>query len=568
MKQLLLVPCLVFSLALGALAAEPLNVIPQNCSAVLRLKAPKTTIDKTTSLAKAIQPGTEMIIEGQASNLGLLISNPTMEGVDDTKDWWVVVFTKEYQEPGIVFVIPATDVEAMYETTDESFEFLKQGSWGIYSEDAGAVAAFKEVVDGAADSLEKSMPKSALEVFTAGDVSVYVNIPQLAKTYGDQIDNAQTQVRQGLAQLKDLPIENQGVNMAGVADFYGGMAEAVFQAVDDAEAFVLTLGMKDQGIQIDEFFVAKAETKTAKALSGGKPGGTELINSLPEKQLAYFSLNLDMAKLTDWSYGIYETMLQLDEERLKSFDELFEASKELGMGKSAISFRLGDLNEGAIRVISMSDLGKGKKEDWRQVMQQSQETISGLEIQGMKIETEFTPEAETIDGFKVDVMKNSTTFDEDSEMAGLQQQILEVMYGPEGETYRWTFTDKGVLSTFGGGQKLMKEAITTTKSESSQAELQGVLSALPQETSVSILADLPNIVSKSAQLIAEASPVPFLPIDSQTLRDLELSSTYSGFSFTIDEGNIAVRTYVPVEQIKNAIQLGTTIQQMSQETDF
>ena len=76
---------------LSAHAAGPLDLIPADATAVIRLKSPEATIGKVGNFANAVQPGLGFMVQGQAPGLGAVISNPTLGGVDLKQDWYVAV---------------------------------------------------------------------------------------------------------------------------------------------------------------------------------------------------------------------------------------------------------------------------------------------------------------------------------------------------------------------------------------------------------------------------------------------------------------------------------------------
>ena len=134
----------LLSLALGFMltaqfsvqAAGPLDLIPADATAVVRLKSPEATIGKVGNFANAIQPGLGFMVQGQAPGLGAL-SSPIrhLGGVDLKQDWYVAIFAVKGAEPSVVFVVPATDVKALQGGVDDSFTFASKDSWVAYSKD-------------------------------------------------------------------------------------------------------------------------------------------------------------------------------------------------------------------------------------------------------------------------------------------------------------------------------------------------------------------------------------------------------------------------------------------------
>ena len=75
-----------------AFAADPTDLLHKDAAVVVRLKAPDTTVKDLAAFIDKVQPGFGAIVQGQASTLGLAINNPTLAGVDMTRDWYIMIF--------------------------------------------------------------------------------------------------------------------------------------------------------------------------------------------------------------------------------------------------------------------------------------------------------------------------------------------------------------------------------------------------------------------------------------------------------------------------------------------
>jgi len=69
----------------------------------MRVKAPQAAFGKLGDFAEVVQPGVGAVVKGNLAMLGLVISNPTLAGVDVEKDWWAIVFAEPRQQPALVF---------------------------------------------------------------------------------------------------------------------------------------------------------------------------------------------------------------------------------------------------------------------------------------------------------------------------------------------------------------------------------------------------------------------------------------------------------------------------------
>lgn len=78
-------------------------MVPDSVSVVMRVKAPQAAFGKLGDFAEVVQPGVGAVVKGNLAMLGLVISNPTLAGVDVEKDWWAIVFAEPRQQPVLVF---------------------------------------------------------------------------------------------------------------------------------------------------------------------------------------------------------------------------------------------------------------------------------------------------------------------------------------------------------------------------------------------------------------------------------------------------------------------------------
>src|SRR5690606_5155632 len=95
-------------------AAEetPLSFFASDVDVVIRLREPDQTFEKLIGLANQIQPGAgDQIKAQQDAILGRMISNPTLTGVDQSRDWYAGVYTHSDSPPTVVFAIPAVKSE-------------------------------------------------------------------------------------------------------------------------------------------------------------------------------------------------------------------------------------------------------------------------------------------------------------------------------------------------------------------------------------------------------------------------------------------------------------------------
>ena len=79
--------------------AAPLEAVPDDALAVVRFRQPQGAVKKTLKLAGRLDPNYETTLNLMTTQIGVLISNPKLEGIDPKGDWWMVIFPSEGGAP-------------------------------------------------------------------------------------------------------------------------------------------------------------------------------------------------------------------------------------------------------------------------------------------------------------------------------------------------------------------------------------------------------------------------------------------------------------------------------------
>ena len=127
--------CLLPLIAASESAAQAPNaydMIPQDALFVVRLKAPETTITDLAEFINKVQPGFGAVVQAQAGQIGMAINNPTLAGVDQTKDWYIALFETGDKKPQPVMLIPVTDAAALESAVGDSFFYAEKDNWVAY----------------------------------------------------------------------------------------------------------------------------------------------------------------------------------------------------------------------------------------------------------------------------------------------------------------------------------------------------------------------------------------------------------------------------------------------------
>jgi hypothetical protein len=109
---------------------SPLETIPDSAAVVVRLQAPEATIDTVAVFVNKVQPGIGDIVKAQLKPaLGRAAFNPGLAGVDQTKDWYAVLFVDENQKPQRAVLLPTTDAAAAKKAMGTKFDFVEKDGW-------------------------------------------------------------------------------------------------------------------------------------------------------------------------------------------------------------------------------------------------------------------------------------------------------------------------------------------------------------------------------------------------------------------------------------------------------
>ena len=544
--------------AAQANAEGGLDLIPSDAAIVVRLKAPEATIAKVGNFANQIQPGLGFFVQGQAPVLGVAISNPTLGGVDLKNDWYVAAFPKKAGEPDVVFVVPATDSDAMQEAVGAGFTYAVKGSWVAYSMNPDATKKAQAVIDG--DSKALDLGRRAGNLFKANDISIFVNISDLTASYKDELNKAEAELERGLEQLQDgqagLP---PGVNAAAIRDVVSTLGKGVLQAVRDADAAAAGIAFGDDALTIDELLLVKSDSDSSKFLAANPANDMRLLGKLPQSELGYFALHMNVGALTKWGLSMAASILDGNEEVKAQLEKVSSTLRDVEFGTIAAGFGLnsgGD--EGILKSISVTE---AKPASTIRDLMRDMAKLGGLSAPGVKQEITVEEEAETYGDLKGDIVKVKQEFSPEADPLGVSQQMVDLFYGKEGAVQRVVTTDGMIIQTAGGGQATMKEALAGLKGKGQAGALkEGRKLALPKSNLVAMI-DLPNFLVKGAAAVAKTGMLP-IPLPAEQIAEIKIPASYLVISVGTEVDGLRAKTALPVKMFKGFMEIQKFVQQM------
>jgi len=563
MPRRLLTP-IVFSLLLLAWAPiraadNALEAISSEASVAIRLKNPKAAIAKTKKLAESVSKEFGDFIGERLDDIGELISNPKLAGVDMESDWWVAVYAESGKaEPDVVFIVPAKDLNAMKEALGSDVKFMDKGKLGIYTNDADAAAKTAARLKGEGKSISTLMDKDSSGLFENGDVSVFVNLAQLATSYKSEIEGFKDQLTQQLEMAGQFGAAGGApFNTKQIAEALGKVFSFLVQGLDDSKSCTMAALVSNEGLFFEDLVKLKGDSATDKLLSKSQPGALAAISSLPPGNLGYFGLTWDMSdfeQLSQWVFGAAGLPAETEKEVKGALDE----AAKLKIGSIVTAFGLGEADEGAMRSVSVTEVDNPPK--MRDVMRKVTKIMGKVEQQGIKQNVELKTDAEKYGKNSADVVTVKQEFDEGQNplMAQSIEKMNSAMFGPDGMTTRIVYLKDRVVQTMGGGKKAMTDALALIEKPStndSKSPVQQARAKLGQKSNVLLLIDLPNFVRKFFAFMLESGAFPFPLGDPDQMKDLDIKPSFFGLSASTEAQGLRVKTNLSLEQMKGIAKL-------------
>lgn len=560
-----------------ATAAEnPLEALPQSAVLAIRIQKPDTLTDKIGKLVTKIDSelGKEYSQQAPLAK-GMIISNPSLAGVDRRRDWWIAVFLREQGDPATVFAVPVTDRDQMKEALGGGeqggggrFQFTDYDNWLLYSEDAGAISEIRARVAGRGDSLKATVNEKSQEMMDDSDVSLFVNVKSITGHYKIELDAAVEEIESTLDQLDELSPEVEGVDLEPVFQMYGEMFRNLVQGVRDSEAVTVGLSVQSRGVVIEELLTVKGGSATAELFHNNPPRKLELIRQLPPDQLMYLALGADMQGMMSWASQLTTAMVQ-DETKRTQLQEYFDELSLMKFGVTATSFGLSTKpGTGAIRTSSLTEIEEPQK--LRELTRKMPEAMAGIGAAGagpgLKQEIKLEADVEEYGSHKADLMTVRQEFDPQVDQMGLARGMTEMMFGPDGAQTRLVYLDKLMVQTQGGGKPAMTEALkyaegNATLDRQSAPELDSTVRRTLDESNLIILFDVPKLVTDLFKLVSQSGQLP-LAVDQADIRRIRSGKSWIGFSLATEQAGLRAKTWVPVEQIEGMYEIGKLVQKM------
>lgn len=536
-------------------ADAALEAIPESAAVVVRLKAPKATTDKVAAFVNMVQPGFGQQVKMQAKAIGLGILNPSMEGVDEGKDWYVAVFAPEpgAEKPDTVFVIPATDTKRMAEGLGEDVKFMDYSGFGVYTQSDSAAELMKKHLSSKGKSIATVIDAASLAAMDRGELAAYINVSGLVTKYASEIEAL---AEKAAEEIENMPTQ-KGVDPEATKAMIKLMLDGGIKGIKDVSGLVVTLSVVKTGITLESFTKVKSGSVVDKLLAKSAPDALAEVGTLPEEEHIYMGMKFDMATAMELGSKLIKS-LPLEEEARKKIDQSMAESKNLKYGPMFAAMSLGDLESGLIQGVTQMMVSPTDK---MRDMFKAQAELSAAtnKVPGLNMKSEYKIDADKVGDTSIDEMTLKVEVDDDAEeQAQMSKKILDYVYGADGFTARYAFLKDRVVYTLGGDLDTMKDALDNVKTPAKPTEgFTKSRARLSEKANFLVLINYSQLIADGAQLASEAGLIP-VKIDDDLVDGLELKESYVGFSFATEPQAARTVLHIPVEQVQGFAKMAIT----------
>lgn len=543
--------CAIGWIAPASVQGAAADAVPSTACIVVRLKSPDATLEKLADFVDEVQTGVGAVVRGAKNQLGQGFGNPGLKGVDPAQDIFVVVFAEPQVPPTVVFVMTAKDVDDVKDALQSQFEFHSSGKVIAYSTDEDALEEVRKRMDGEGKPLWSKIDQASKKLFDSADVSVLVNIKQLAEDFSDELEQAEPQLNAFIDRIQEIIPVEQKAQMTAAFDMYRVLGSALITGARDSNSLVMGLSVTASEIRYDDRLQVNEGTSTAKSLASQPAGELNLFDRLPVGKAIYAGMKLDLSGMIEWSFNMSRQMMssELSPEQSKRMDN---AIKKLSAEKFEEMSLYMDV-VGETQVMRAGGVTAVKSADtMRDVSRELMKAIGDTKIQTPQFTqtSKLEINAEKLGPANVDLITTRFEYSEDTDPTGIQREIMKVIIGEKGMQQRVLYQTNRVVQTTGGGKADLEEmvkALDTVPAKNSPAVI--ARKQFDEKTNILALVDISRITVGVLKAIAANRKD--APINIQEVSNLKLEPSYLGYSLTLESNGAKSRLVVPVKLIKN-----------------
>jgi hypothetical protein len=535
-------------------SAEIGTAIPENASVIVRVKAPQTVINKFAEYANVVQQGFGDVVKGSVQNV------PQLSGTDLTKDWWMIVFVESQTRPAVVFAVPATAPNQIKASLPPHFQFQAVEKLALFSDQEGPLVKVRDGMNGKGTAFWSQIDASSRKLFDDSDLSVLVNVKQLARSFDSELQQAEPKLNALLDQIANAMPEPQRAQFGSVLDIYRVLGKAVVQGARDARSMTLGIAVSKETIRIEQRLQVTDGTSTAKHFASQPTGKLSLMNRLPEQSLAYYGAKLNVAGLIEWSMSLTKSMLgNASAEQKETFDRLTKEMQTLMWNEMAgyINLDPSSAEGGVLRAGSVVEVTPTDR--LREISRSMFKSMDAIQVQGFKQTTRLDLAAEKIAGAEVDRVTIQQEFDPNLDPLGIQRKFRDVLFGNQGMQQLVAYQQDRVLQMLGGGKEELERLVVSLDStKTADASIAAARQRLYENANIVGLLDLARLIGAGVK-VAASERVKLIPVDASVIDRLQLQPSFIGLAVACEPNAIQAQLDVPAVQVQG---IARTIMQL------
>jgi hypothetical protein len=291
-------------MAAPAPAAEesPLAQVPAKAPVVVSVRGVKRTMDRLVTMIKNAMPDLGPVVQTKVADFMKkgLFEGRELKGLKDDGPIFLALLGLPQGEdedgPEMVVIARVTDYKAFRDnlmTEDERKDlkedkagyqvatvngkelyFVHRGDYAFITPAKKAAAGF--VKDAKAKGLDRVLPRETAHKLLEADFAAYADLATISKAYGKQIKTGKELVGDFLERAPDA-----GILSKEQAEMFQGLSGAVFQALEDGRAVLLTGEFRPAGVALDLDLSFAAHSKSDAFLKMFKPSPLAGLKALP-----------------------------------------------------------------------------------------------------------------------------------------------------------------------------------------------------------------------------------------------------------------------------------------------
>lgn len=136
--------------------------------------------------------------------------------------------------------------------------------------------------------------------FLSADLSLYVDMAAVNKTFGPEIKEVRTLIEQALGQVTHLYAYDKNT-----IESIKGITDLLFQAIEDSRSVAIHLNFRPEGVSLQAETLFAKETRTGALLKSFRPAPLGDIVKLPSGQMIYMGLHVEPALLNRFPEALF-----------------------------------------------------------------------------------------------------------------------------------------------------------------------------------------------------------------------------------------------------------------------